>query len=56
MHDNNKHIKTLIAGLLANNDARVDQITDQLVESMLPAKQQLIVESLNGIFQRNNGK
>jgi hypothetical protein len=51
----NKHIKTLIAGLLANNDARVEQITERLVDSLLESKQDVLIRALNNKFQRNSG-
>ena len=49
----NKQIKALIAGLLANNEQRVEQVTRELVESMVLAKRDLMVEALRIKFEGN---
>lgn len=51
MQENSKHIRSLIAGLLANNDAKVDQITEALVDSMFQMKRDVVADALKGIFQ-----
>lgn len=51
MVDNSKHIRSLIAGLISNNDNRVDQITKELVESVIVAKKDLVTETLRRKIQ-----
>lgn len=48
--NDNKQIKALIAGLLANNEQRVNQLTRELVESMVIAKKDVVVEALRMKF------
>lgn len=52
MSDNDKKIKSLIAGLLSNNDSKVESITRELVESIMLTRQDLIADTLRKSFQR----
>lgn len=51
MVDNSKHIRSLIAGLISNNDIKVEQITKELVESIIVAKKDLVTEALRQKIQ-----
>ena len=51
MVENSKHIKSLVAGLVANNDAKVDQLTRELVESIFPKRKELVTELLRQKIQ-----
>ena len=51
MVDNSKYIRSLISGLISNNDIKVDQITKQLVESIIVSKKDVITETLRKKIQ-----
>ena len=51
MTDHSKQIRSLVAGLVSNNEAKVEQITKELVESIFPKKKDLIAEILRQKIQ-----
>lgn len=56
MQENSKYIRTLIAGLLANNDAKVEQTTVALVDSIFQTKRNVIADVLREKFQEDSDK
>ena len=51
MQENSKHIRSLIAGLLANNEAKVEQLTEAIVDSMFQSKRNVVADALKEVFQ-----
>lgn len=56
MQENSKHIRMLIAGLLANNDAKVDQLTEAIVDSVFQTKRDVVSDALKEMFQGDSSK
>ena len=56
MQENSKHIRMLIAGLLANNDAKVEQITEAIVDSVFQSKRDVVYDALKEILRGDSSK